>query len=338
MEDMKVAAARERGVNSLLVLASAVIGCLLMEFLVSRTLISLPRDLFLMGFSAQPGVAIDGIQINYQGFAGDTIDHPKPAGSLRILTLGGSSFFNSDITVRLKARLEANLGKPVEVAGGALRSHTSASSLVKYTRYFSQYDVDYVLIYDGMNDLWANHVAADKFQDDYSHLYPEYKRTWLLEHCVICRVIYNAVSVSPPRVYLGSGFVSERTFESNLRQLIEAIYQNGSVPVLMTFAISIPESYTHEKFARGEAGYSKNLTGNDFWSMEGWGEPADVREGISRHNRVIRKLASEYQLNIIDQQSLLNGNPEYFGDVCHFSESGVEVFIDNISHFFMKNK
>ena len=44
--------------------------------------------------------------------------------------------------------------------------HTSRASVIKYD-FLSKYRFDVVLIYEGINDLWANHVTPERFRDDY---------------------------------------------------------------------------------------------------------------------------------------------------------------------------
>lgn len=135
----------------------------------------LPRNTFLMGFAATPNVFVDDTPINSMGFTGDVVDVAKPRSTLRILTLGGSAMFNRRMAERLKARLSKASSDPIEVIRAALRTHTTAASILKY-RLLAEYRPDLVLISHGINDLWANHVTDRDFRADYSHLNPWYKR------------------------------------------------------------------------------------------------------------------------------------------------------------------
>src|SRR5262245_4133647 len=142
----------------ILLLAAAVF----VDFVVLTAQTRLPRDTFLMGFAGNPDTLVDDTRINSAGFTGDVVGMVKPPGTIRILTLGGSSMFNRRMTERLKDRFAASSSQRVEVIGGALRTHTTASSVIKY-KLFSKYKPDFVLIYDGINDLWANHVTTEDF-------------------------------------------------------------------------------------------------------------------------------------------------------------------------------
>lgn len=321
----------------LIVAVSALAGLVLVEWAASwRT----NRSLELMGFYATPGEVIDGILINAQGFAGDPVDHPKPEATLRVLTLGGSVLFNEHMSERLKAAIQPVVGQKVELAGAALRNHTSASSLIKYKYYFYQYDIDVVLIYEGINDLWMNHYEKKDFRADYSHELPHYRRNLILDNCLSCRIVYNILNSDPrKRVPQGSGYQAEESFEKNLRELIALIRQQGAKPVLMTFASYIPAGYTDKKFEERTAGYSADIDPEgDYWPIAIWGTPDYVEEGLRRHNAITRKLAAELQVDLIDQEALFNAEPalkqERFGDVCHFSNAGVDFFVDNVARYF----
>jgi len=296
----------------------------------------LPRDAFLMGFAAPPGSLVDDTPINAMGFTGDMISPRKPPNTIRILTLGGSSMFNRRMTERLRDRLERISTSPLEVLGAALRKHTSTSSILKYTL-LRKYRFDFVLIYHGINDLWANHVSLADFRPDYSHLDAWYKRNLILDNCVTCRIIYNRwIYARPPPRLMGdlSTFPSEQIFKRNIMKLIAAIREDGATPILMSFAWNIPVDYTYEAFQSNSLGY-RNPENYDRWPAELWGPPEYVREGLQRNNRIISELARTEGVLLIDQETLMGKSLQWFGDPVHFSDEGVERFIANIGEFFL---
>ena len=306
-------------------------------FLLPYVLEAPSRRAFLMGFCARPGAMIDGVPINSMGFTGRPITRKKPPGSVRILTLGGSAFFNRNITLCLEKSLQRLTSSPVEVLGGALRVHNSMSSVHKF-RSLADFNFDYVFIYHGVNDLDANHTAPDDFSADYSHLNPFYKRNFFLDHSLAARVIYNRFLYKRPgSVLMGSGFASEKVFEKNLEILVDEIRDSGARPVLMTFAWSLPENYSPAAFRAQTLGYN-NPERYDVCPAGMWGGPSYLRQGLARHNAVIRKTTASKGVLLIDQEKLVGGDPFWFGDPVHFSEPGVSRFVQNISDFFMSEK
>jgi lysophospholipase L1-like esterase len=295
----------------------------------------LPRETYLMGFAAVPGTVVDDVTINAMGFTGDVVAPAKPPATVRVLTLGGSALFNRRMAVRVRERLQRLGPLRVEVVGAALRTHTSRSSVLKY-ELLRRYHFDYVLLYGGINDLWANHVAPADFREDYSHLGPWYRRGPWLDRCVTCRLLYNAAARAPaPRTDRPLHFASVRTFARNLTQIVDMAAEDRATPVLMTFAWSVPPDYSYEAFAAGRIAYD-NPTNYDRWPVELWGPRGWVVEGLQRHNAVVRELARSRRLPFIDQEALIGKDLRWFGDPCHLSEAGTDRFVENVAALFAR--
>ena len=320
------------------------------EIVILPLYFKMPRAMALLGFTSKPNTIVDDTAINSLGFTGDVIYPEKNPEKIRILTLGGSAIFNRRMTERLKDSLNADSDRPVEILGAALRTHTSMSSVIKYN-FLSKYKFDYVLIYHGINDLFVNHVSKEYFKSDYSHMGPWYKRNALLDNSLIARVIYNNF-IWGRRIFGGEKiwyiypkdknenemeFISEQLFRRNITILVENILQDGGTPVLMTFAWSIPANYSQEAFIDNSLGYDNS---DDYvnYPVELWGSVEYVREGLQRHNRILRQIAIEYDVLLLDQEKLMADNLEWFGDVCHFSEKGTGKFIDNVTNFLVQRR
>jgi hypothetical protein len=284
---------------------------------------------------------VDDTPINSQGFTGHELKPSKRAeDTVRILTLGGSSMFNRRLTERLIEDLSKTTSARLEIQGGALRSHSTRSSLIKYKEHFYRYSFDFVLIYHAINDLWMNHYTLEDFKADYSHESPWYKRNAVLNHSIIARYIYNHIvwNWNKPKEYPNNGtqFASCETFEQNIRALIRLIKRDNGCPILMTFAWYIPDDYTFKKFRQGSLNYN-NPENYDQCSVQFWGKVDYVREGLKRHNSIIRNIAREEQVMLIDieRMSAFSNNSRNFGDVCHLSEEGTEIFVKTITEFFL---
>lgn len=332
-------ATRTLAVSVGLVATSAVVGLLLIELLFVPMKITrgLDRSLALMGFYAPPGLLIDDTAINEDGFTGHRLEAVHATStSPRILTLGGSTMFNRRMTERMISAWQESFPEPPLVVGAALRTHTTRASVIKYQYHFSRFDFDYVLIYHGINDLWANNVEPLRFRDDYSHQNPWGRRNLLLDHLMIARLVFNhrnPPSGAFPEESNQAGFLASSSFENNLRALIEDIRQRDGIPVLMTFAWHIPEHYSHELFQAGALAYN-NPTRYDYCPVELWGSVEYVQEGLQHHNEIIRRLARELGVALVDQFANLSADIENFGDPVHFSEPGTDRFIAALTHFF----
>lgn len=329
---------KEITINLLLVIGGLVTAVFLFE---CALVLLVNRPLLLMGHFATPNERIAGIHINSQGFSGDDLPPQKTDDTQRILILGGSSVFNLNFGERLKKRIVEQVNHPIELVDGALRSQTTASSLIQWQYYFYKYNFDTVFIYHGINDLWMNRVDKKYFKFDYSHNHHIYKRNWLLDHCLSCRLVYSTYNPRPAtRTRRPTHYMAEKSYEHNIRHLVWQIRAAGARPVLITFAFYIPPGYIDEKnFYRQEAGYSKHIDfSGDWWPIELWGPPDYVAEGIRRNNSITRRLADELNVDLIDFEMIVDKNsyqkPEWFGDICHFSDAGVDFFTGVLAKWY----
>jgi hypothetical protein len=297
------------------------------------------RELALLGLISVPSRLIDDTMTNLQGFTGDLIDSNSPPNptSTRVLTLGSSVLFNHKMTEQLYIQLSKITSKKVELVGGALRAHTSRSDVIKY-QYFRKSNFNYVLLYGGLNDLWANNVAAQDYRSDYSHVSAWNRRNLLLDHSLLARYVYNTfIWKQPDKLLNGAKFRAEIDFEKNMRTLVRMIKTDKGIPILMTFAYHLPPDYSKEKFWANQLSYY-NPTDYDKWDVELWGNLDDVRIGLKQLNRIIRRIAAEEKIFLLDQEELLRGKPRLFSDVSHLNEEGVNQFVENIRGFFVTNR
>ena len=303
-----------------------------------------PRAIQLCGFHAPPNTLVDDTEINALGFTGDNISPAKFSGTVRFLTLGGSAMFNRRMTERLGVRLREAASQPVELLGAALRGHTTVASVLKYEA-LADYEFDCVIIYHGINDLFANNVPASTYRPDYSQIDPWYHRGPIVDRSLLVRRISNrsadesrvATAYPQPDVENGAQFASAQVFEASLRRIIETAQGRREVPVLVTFAWAIPPNYSRDAFDEVTLGYN-NREYYDPCPVETWGSPAYVAEGIQRHNAITRRLAAEYGVPLLDQEALMGKDLQWYGDVCHFSEPGTERFIGFLVEFVLKEK
>ena len=326
-----------------LLLAGASAGAaLLLAELALPVLLGVSRPLLLMGFYALPESNVDDVHINEMGFTGADVRNPKAVGTVRLLTLGGSAFFNRRMTERLTQSLEPvarESGHTLELLGAALRTHTVRASRIKF-EYLKRYDFDGALIYHAINDLWIDPAA--EAGRAYSHISPWYDRGELLDRCVLCRFAYNGVFYRRPvperRAFLpGDRFPTLSLFESELTLLVEELRGAGVEPILMSFAWSIPEGYSDDAFREGEQGYH-NPERYDRSPVDLWGPPRYVETGLRAHNAAIRAVARRGRVALIDQEQRIGRSLRLFGDVCHLSEEGTEAFVGNIASFLRETR
>jgi len=331
-----------------LLLLSAV---LLAEFVLLPRLFGMPRDLLLLGFNAKPNEVIDGQRINTMGFTGDVISQQKSSNTVRVLILGSSTMFNRHMAEQMKAALQKSLpNKNIELLDAGIRSHTTRADVIKL-QYLKHYAWDFVLIYNGINDLWANHVRPQDFYADYRHTDPWHRRSFLLDHSLIARHIYNNSYtyirvlntkmseaffpiyqfVFPKKPYINAAdFASQNSFSDNINTLIDISQQIGAKPVLLTFAYHLPANYSRQAFLNQQLDY-RNPDNYDSRDVYNWGPPTYVREGLDKENTALREIAAQRKIALIDIDQQMSNHGAWFGDVCHFNNEGVAQFTARVA-------
>lgn len=253
--------------------------------------------------------------VNSLGFYGDEPSLERRPGVPRIVCLGAST--TEGYFSLLGPALERLNGRPVEVLNFAVSGWTSAEILVSYLLLVQDYRPDVVVIHTAVNDAEPRNWPG--FRPDYSH----YRRPWREIHysapfrwLVAASDLFAAWQLrraplpdlrgvvvrkpSGPFTFRHGHFPpgTERPFRRNLRSLIVAIRTGGGTPVLATLPYD---------------------------PVRGRGLP-HYREGIDEHNAILRDLARENQILLVDLAESAREHPEtlqpFFVDLVHLSEPG----------------
>jgi lysophospholipase L1-like esterase len=265
-----------------------------------------------------------------------------------VLLLGGSSLHMSWGQVQPALREQLALGghKNVRIYNLAMPGQTSQDSRIKYAL-LGRGRYDLVIVYDGINDTRTNNAPPDVFRADYGHygwyelvngLAPYHGRARFALPYTLRRIAigvrqaarasrYVAIdSLQKDWIQYGSTVRSAATFERNLRDIIAIARSRGDPLLLMTFASHVPANYSLEAFNAKQLDYGLHLT-----PIEAWGSREHVTAGVAAHNAIIRRLAAQHPgVRLVDQATLMQGAPQYFNDVCHFTIAGAVKFAENI--------
>ena len=113
-----------------------------------------------------PNQSTDSITINTLGFRGDEFSDIKPSDTYRIFMVGGSTMFGAgatsdDTTIPgyLQQLLnEKDFGFDVEIINSGIQGADSNTELKFIEQKLIAFSPDLIIIYDGWNDLRANHT------------------------------------------------------------------------------------------------------------------------------------------------------------------------------------
>jgi len=285
---------------------------------------------------------------------------PPAPGELRVLLLGGSVLKNPlyDIGAHVEKRLEAApelKGRKIRVFNLAVEGHTSLDSYYKYVLASRRTSFDYVVAYDGINDLRANNCPPEMFRADYSHYSWYDEVNFYFRHEKLFRAHtyfpYFAYVASrrmrdrvSGRVYLprerpraewygyGTGIKTAGPFAQNVERVAALARRNGAAPAIASFAYYIPPGYSFEKFKTGE--YKDEY----MFPVEMWGTPEAVDKGLKIQNAAAWAIADKQHAAYLDEAARLRGRADAFIDVCHLSPSGVARLSSDIAETIILNE
>jgi hypothetical protein len=297
-------------------------------------------------FTGQPGWESYYPQMRSSGALTDTIGNTDE--SYDVLILGGSTVSDDfgNIGPRLREGLERQLGRPTRVYNLALYGHNSRDSVLKH-RYLSHQRFDLVVAYDGLNDARMNNAPPELFRDDYSHCRwyatlgfvernPQLARSALLysgkfalDRCGE----ESGLAWYIPRHRAGPDLTEHARevktagpFRAHYEEIVTAATARGTRVVLMTFALHVPANYTEAACTEGQLDYANKRPD----PVELWGKPEYVTAAVEQHNAVIRDLAAQHPVVLVDQHALLPRNGKVFSDCCHLTDEGCALFVANV--------
>ncbi len=258
------------------------------------------------------------ITINTLGFRGAELADPKPANGFRIWAIGGSTTFDifapddaSTWPAVAAAELQAqHPDRTVEVINAGIPGEVLWGNGQDLERLWRTVKPDVVVVYHGINDL---RKAATQ------HLPPQGHLSAPPLDLAILRVLRRAFAAPRP---IPADWQERRLTQHQLgevrRELLNfmAIADRGRIPVLMaTHGLRLPRSWTAD---------DANADIRDLAFMLQMPPPA-VAEAVDLYNQMVQRIARERRLPLADVRSAVPGDPQYWGDACHFSGEGSAI-------------
>lgn len=254
-----------------------------------------------------------GVEFNTWGDRGPELESPKRR--VRLLCYGGSTTYDARWPWALQKMLGAD---KYEVVIAAQNGATSADTLVNFLLIHQDFQPDYVLALEGINDLESSYTPG--FRPDYAHrrrkigasAYPVFDRLprWfnlssayvLLRWRIVGpRGDLRALFTRPGSYDFERGPFGLPTFERNLRTLNLLARSVGARLVLGT-----------PPYHRAKA---ERRLGRAF--ADGW------KKGLDAENAIVRRLAAGSSgILLADSARHVPVEDAYFQDFCHFTDEG----------------
>lgn len=274
---------------------------------------------------------------NIRHFNEDVSSRKKP-GTWRVMCLGGSTTANSiweignpreySYPLCLREALAGRLeGHRFEVLNCGMGGWTSAEVFVNFALHLIDLKPDIVVLYHGFNDLEASLTAP--FSSDYSHSRKNfgeaYARIRLASYLPNLRfwkfyaylkgklmgfgnVRYDVLSSIRARpADLENPFMGLEAERRNVRHLIHLCQANGIQVILSTFAYHVYQAVSTDR------------------------RTLKYRDGVTLENAMIRDVAKEHALPLVDIAAMIPNDDAYFVDVAHFTPKGMQFLADHFA-------
>ena len=287
----------------------------------------------------KPGSSFGPYTVNSKGFRGREFDLPKPEGTYRILTLGGSAVWCSSVSdddawpAKTDSLLQAKaqeLGKRYQVINGGVPGYNSAESFMNFVWRGLPIQPDAVLVYQGYNDFKPNRWPGE-FKSDYSHFR-------MLDHGLAKSFAESSHFIARFRQLIerlrpSSGERHDdvleagvQAFQNNLRRIVVIARAKGIQPLLATYAMSVTEANYEKHYDKLER-LERYLP---------WLSPAGVMQAHKRYNQKVVELGKEMGVPVIDLDSSVPKDFDHFQDHCHLTKKGAAVLAEHLARALPK--
>ena len=267
-----------------------------------------------------------------------------------ILILGASVTNDSFGSIRknLEKQLSDKTSQSVRVTNFSRPAHSSLDSFLKYST-IEHTIFDLIIIYHNINELRANHVPDNLFKSNYSHLdwyYEINKHLSTIDYLspfatpYILSLLYlqfkhNDLSPLPHDkvrfewLYHGQNIKTKKSFRKNISNIIKHANKYQAKVLILTYAYYIPKDYSNNKFISKTLDYSfKNAHS---FPLSIWGDKTSLSLGLALHNTILKEQhETDPTLLFVDQYNKIPKKKKYFNDVCHLTEKGGELFVNNL--------
>lgn len=285
----------------------------------------------------RPGLESSRIKINSAGFRGPELPIEKPAGTVRIAFLGGSTTYCAEVSSNEATwphLVAAALGEryddvQFEYINAGVPGYSAPISLKNLRTRVAAYQPDIIVVYHATNDLsWHSYQAAES--SGIAMKRAEQNRFWLSEYSLLSHLIElnlkilllrNETVAKPEKLTVDARSLAA-PFEADMRALVQAAKSVAPVVAVATFSVQYRRNQTSEVQARAA---STSLYYMPYMSVEG------LLDSFEAYNAVIRAVADEEAILLIDGEETIPGDSVHFNDSVHFTDAGSAAMAERVT-------
>ena len=277
----------------------------------------------------------------------------KPEGTFRIVAFGGSTTENMDTflsdglhyPLALQSLLRQRFRRDdIEVINVGKSAYATPHSIILLELDVLSWEPDLIILSHNINDLsvgWWPDFRFD-YSNKYSHPFygvPDYASSFTFANVVFQHsqlywgVKSRLANISAQRSKMRQKSYGDKpdiptsqVFERNLRSFVTLAQSHGIQVILGGQALYPAEEF----FTRHMR--SKPYNDKVVYPLHG--------EFVKHHrsfNRSMAKVAEDVEAWFIDNDALMGGKEEYFGDFVHYKKAGIEKLAENYAGFIVAN-
>lgn len=281
------------------------------------------------------GAAVGAIRINALGFRGPELSTRKPAGTIRLAFLGGSTTFCAEASAQeltwphlvwqgLRERFQE---VEFDYVNGGVAGYTVDDSLINLRHRIAPLEPDVVIIYHGTNDL---SVDTRRLARRRGLVPPEVSETSLLSRwSLLWYLVEKNVEIwsrqraatSPEGRLAYDAEELALGFESRLSELVNEAERVAELTAVATFSPRIRRTQSPDE--RLEAAVT-SLYYMPYMTLQG------LLRGFEAYNEAVRRAASRLDALLVDGVDEIGGDGEHFVDSVHFTDLGNRRMADRV--------
>lgn len=301
---------------------------------------------------------------NSLGYRGDEIEIPKPEGRFRIICIGGSTTYESDIDnyrmsypYLLEKILKENGWHNVDVVNAGVGGWLSWESLINFELRVLDLAPDMIVIYDALNDVHARFVWPPSAYkgDNTGEIYTTSYITMpgIFEYSTLLRILMINAGIIDSHSALerfGRADDSKITHYAPLflKQKATNTYPEGIFKEVSAKKMLLTNKPIY--FKRNISNIVSIAKDRDIttilvsfaYSPLFINEPVVSSEeyifAYNEMNTVIRDIAEEMGVNFFDFANYFPKDKRYYSDGRHVNEEGVKLKAELFAEYLIKNK
>lgn len=302
-------------------------------------------------FAPTPGFRITGIQgdvisqHNSLGFRGAEFTKEKPAGTFRVVLLGGSAAYSSripedsrTITTRLQANLYELGYKNVQVINAGVSAYSTAEALGELQFRVLELSPDLVIVYEAINDLHNRYVPPDLFFADNRgrvRVWPGQEFPWWTTS-YLGRLIGRKMGLLNKSLFVDY-YVAAPTYLGHTSEVknvdYAAILKRNGTKYFRENLVSILAICRIRKIGVMIASYASTDERKDL----GYLKTKNYEQGLREMNETIRDFAKEFSVPYFDYASVMPKDASLWRDEVHVTAEGAAVTGKLFANFIVQN-